>query len=249
MSRTPVRYPSGVANAFPNELLGNFGLLNPLNFHTHFDDFDWIAATTDKYVITAPNSGTLARSAADGSKLLFTTGATSGNLVSIQLPAAGFLLEAGKRVWFAARFQVAALSVPSWACGLIQTTTTPGTVTQGIVFEKATAATAITLKHYSTTANLSLTMPATRFAPVAAEDFDIGFYLDEKGVLHGYGATVANGGLFGYSPKAEGNRVALVKEKIPALSSTVLNPTLAVVTNASAATTMTADFIFVAKER
>lgn len=253
MSRlTPSRMTSGVSTAFPKELLGKYGMPNPLNAHTHYDDFDWLGATGTKYTLTAPNSGTIAMAAGDGGRVLFTTGATSTNPASIQLPVAGFSLTLGRRLWFGARFQVAALSVPSWAAGLIQTTTTIGTVADGIVFEKATGQTDITLKHYvGSAANLTITIAAAEFAPVAAADFDLGFYLDEKGNLFAYGCTVANGGLFGHYPQVAGNphRQALGYGAIPALTTVNLNPTLGVITNAASAATLNADFIFAAKER
>ncbi len=253
MSRSiPTRSPSGISTSYPKELLGLFGLPNPFNHHTFFDDFDWLGATATKYTLTAPNSGTIAKAAGDGGRVLFTTGAASGNPASIQLPSASFTLELGKRVWFAARFQVAALSVPSWAAGLIQTTTTIGTVTDGIVFEKPTGAETIFLRHYvGSAATLSLQLPASVFAPVAAADFDLGFFLDEKGVLSAFACTVANGGLFGYCPAGPNtpNRLPLMRGQIPALTTVALNPTLGVVTNATATTTLNGDFIGAAKER
>lgn len=251
MSRsTPTRLPSGVTNAYKAEVLGQFNLPNPFNSHVMTDDFDWIGATGVKYTITAPNSGTLANAAGDGGRILFTTGATSGNLVGIQPPAANFSLTLGRRAWFAARFQLAALSVPSWVAGLGQITSTPGTITAGIVFQKATGSTDIFLRHYhASVATLELAIPSSVFAPVAGQDFDLGFYVSEKGYLQAFARTVANGGLFGFEQTASVERQAIRGGQIPLLSSTDLAPTLAVITNATAAATLNADFWMAAKER
>jgi len=246
----PVRYPQGMTNAFPGEILSKYGNPNPFNLHRLEDDFDWLGATGVKYTLTS--SGSIATAAGDGGRILLTTGAVSGNLTSIQSVVAGFTPSLGKRMWYAARFQMADVSVPLLHAGLIQTTATPGTVTDGIVFEKATASTVITLKHYvGSAATLSLSLSGF-FTPVAGADFDLGFYVDEKGYLFGYANTVANGGLFGFCPDGAAYPVyrgAAIGGAIPTLTTANLNPTLGITTQAASATTLNADFMMAAKER
>jgi len=247
----PVRYPSGVTMSNPGELLALYGNPNPFQLHRHEDDFDWLGATATKYTITAAG-GSVAKSAGDGGTILFTTGAVATNFAAIQLPSAGFTPVLGQRMWFAARVAVEDVSAAQVTLGLIQTTATPGTITDGIVIEKAAAATAWTLKHYvGSAASLTLTFPAAAFTPVNNAAFDIGFYVDGKGYLFGFAATVANGGLFGYQPQnnALPERGALVGGQIPTLTTVSLNPTMVVFAGASGAELMTGDFVLAAKER
>jgi hypothetical protein len=248
--QVPVRYPSGVSTAYPKELLGFYSKPNPLMSHNLEDDFDWLGATGVKYTITAAG-GSVAMAAGDGGRVLFTTAAGASSIASIQSVTAGFAPLLGKRIFWAARVQLSHIDSSQSALGLMQTSATPGTVTDGIMFERAAAATTWTLKHYvGSVATLTLTMPAT-FVPVLNADFDIGFMVTEKGYLYGFGCTVANGGLFGYQPQSSlaSDRGALVGGQIPTLTAVALNPTLAVIAGAGGAETMNADFVLASQER
>ena len=250
----PTRMPSGMTNSYPKEILGFYGNSNPFQLHRVEDDFDWIGATGVKYTITAPNGGTLAPTPGDGGKILATTGAVSGNNVSIQGLTGNFQFLKGRRAFFCVRLQMAALSVPSFTAGIMQVTATPGTVTDGIVIEKLTASTTFTLKHYlASVVTASATFPAS-FLPVAGQDFDIGFLLDQKGRIEGFANTVALGGLFGYYPQnssypAAYRGPACATIVVPTLTAVNLTETLAVQTNAASTTTATFDFLMAAQER
>ena len=247
----PTRLPSGMTNSYPKELLGLYSNSNPFNVHRIEDDFDWLGATGVKYTIVAA-TGSVAGAAGNGGRVLFTTGATAADFVQIQQPFASFLPTLGRRMFFATRIQVSELTTQAWAVGMMQKTATYGTITDGMMFVKATGTTNINLIHYvGSVATLTIPIPASAFTPIAAGDFDIGFLLDHKGNLKAFANTVANGGLFGYYPQSGGApyREAIAGGIVPALTTAVLTPTLGTTTNAAAAVTMNADFLLAAGER
>lgn len=247
----PTRLPSGMTNSYPKEILGLYGNPNPFQLHRWEDDFDWLGATGVKYTITAA-SGSVAKSIGDGGTILFTTGATATNQASIQLPSAGFIPLLGRRMWFAARLNIEDVLASQICIGLPQTTTTPADVVDGIVIEKAAASAVWYLRHYvGDVITAEVVLPAAGLTPVNGAAFDIGFSLNHKGFLYGYGCTVANGGLFGYFPQGPNtpDRGAICGVQVPALTAVALNPTLCILAGASGAELMTADFLMAGIER
>jgi hypothetical protein len=250
----PVRYPSGVTPAFPKQLLGQMGAFVNPDIILHWDDFLWTGTTGIKYTITAASGSAVSSAALPGGRVLLTTNALDNAFAGITLVTAPFRLSLGKRAWWATRLRyteaVAGLSDVYF--GLEQTTTTFATINDGLVFSKVEASNTLNLGVYDNSATPEATMAvSTAFAP--ATDYDIGFYLNEKGKLYSYFRPVSTGGLFGYDvdPTAARQATAGVQLVTANFNSTSLNPTFAVYTRdpANGAATLSVDLVIAAVER
>lgn len=143
MPGTPTRYgPSGVTNGESTETFGMLGMPDPTKYHVWFDDFDnYLAA---EWVRTATGAGTtVINTGEDGGVLLTTNAAADNDAVYYQMSenaAAGtaetFKFQAGKRLWFKARFKVSDVTQSDFVMGLQITDTTPLDATDGVFFRK-----------------------------------------------------------------------------------------------------------------
>lgn len=245
MSSAPTRFTSGVTQDASFQPLGQVGIPDPF-FYAMFED-DFIHYNTGDYTVTATN-GSVAGADGDGGRILFTTGATATNLASIQLKTAPFTVTLGNKLAYLVRFQVADITNTQIVAGLIQTTTTPGTVTNGIYFSKAAASTDIVVKVVSGSTVIGTTTLTGYLT--AATDIDLGFYLDRLGNVN----IFAGYHLIGNKPNQNVAVLGPVKKILnssltAAFPTANLNPTLAVIAGTSAAQTLNADFLYAAKER
>lgn len=251
-SQSPVRYPSGVSTDPPHGPLANLGLPNPFMYHLWEDDFDIISAG---YTQTKTGNGTIASAAGDGGQALFTTNSSTPaitDICSIQLPAAGFSLTAGKKLFFLARLQLADAVNAAFNVGLIQTTTTPFTVTDGIWFNKATGSAAnLKLNHAKASALTQLVIPTGAYALANATAIDLAFAMDRAGNIAAYVGSQ----LVGWLPQSErpagqvAGPVGWLSPGPTNLALVNLNPTAAVQSGTASSKTMTLDFLLAAKER
>ena len=242
----PTRFTSGLTQAASFQPLGNLGIPDPFFYADYADDF--IHYNTGDYTVTA-SGGTVAASAAGGSggRILFTTGATSTNFAAIQLTIASFGYTAGKKLAYLCRINPTVVTTNTLVAGLIQTTATPFTVTDGIYFTKASGSTNVVVN--AVTGSTVIGTTTLTGILTAATDIDLGFYVDRQGNIKiFYGNS-----LEGY--KRQDFATLGPNASIPAssltgsITSVLLNPTLAIETNSAAAVTMYADFQFAAQER
>ena len=144
MKSKPTRHPSGITNSI-NEVLSDMGQLDPTQFHTFFDDFDryvagdWTITTTE----TGGSSASEALTDGDGGLLLITNDDADNDADFLQKVGESFLMEAGKKAWFKARFKVSDATQSDFVMGLQITDTTPLDVTDGIFFQKDDGDTAL----------------------------------------------------------------------------------------------------------
>jgi hypothetical protein len=250
----PVRYPSGVTPAFPDEILAQLGaFINP-NLIVHYDDFLWVGPTATKYVITAASGSVVSSAAVEGGRALFTTQSADNAFAGITLPTAPFKLTYGKRAWFATRLRYgeSAAGKAELYFGLEQTTTTFATRNDGLNFHKAEDSQILTLGMFNNSATAAASVQVgTGFAPGA--DYDIGFYLNEKGLVRTYFRAVADGGLFGYKSNASVGRLQSNSMQLLStnFNTTSVNPTVAVYTRDATpgAATLSLDLLLAAVER
>src|SRR6185312_13208413 len=127
--------PSGLTNAALESVMSSYGTDDPSVFHTYWNDFD--VFTAGDWTNTATGSVTNAVAAGNGGILSMANSAANNDLDSIQLKAASFAIVAGSKAWFKCRFNISNATNAALTIGLIQTTTTPLTVTDGIYFSKA----------------------------------------------------------------------------------------------------------------
>ena len=134
----PTRFPSGVTNVAKTAPLGMFGMPDPTQWHVFFDDFDryvagdWTITTTE----AGAGSASEALTDADGGVLLITNDAADNDADFFNKVGESFLMAAGKRAFFKARFKVSDATQSDFVIGLQITDTTPLSATDGIFFQK-----------------------------------------------------------------------------------------------------------------
>ena len=255
-SQVPVRYPSGVSTDGPFRVLANYGFRNPFFYHEWEDDFDVLNAA---YVKTATGTGTVAPVAGDGGQLLFTTNGTTPlatDIAALQLPAASFSFTAGKKSFFLARIQLADATNAAFLAGLIQTTATPFTVTDGLYFSKASGSTAVTLISAVGSVLTTLALPSS-YATMANNTWiDVGWYVDRNQNVKAFiGYPLVGYALQSGTGPVNSSGVTVTPfpgpnaSFAPTLTGANLNFTVALQSGTASSKTMLADFGMAAKER
>lgn len=246
-SQVPVRYPSGVSTDLSFGPLANYGLPNPFFYHTWADDFDGVNAV---YTATKTGNGTIASTPGDGGLALFTTNSSTpavGDLASIQLPSASFSYTAGKKMFFLARLQLSSASNAAFRVGLLQTTTTPFTATDGIFFDKATGSLAnLNIVSVVGSAATTVAIPTAGYSLANATNIDLGFYVDRNGNIYAFVGSQ----LVGWLPQsAQVGGHGADASFAPTIATANLNFTVAMKSGTAASSSMTVDFAMAAKER
>ena len=217
-------------------------------YHEVEDDFDSSLAAS-VWTQTHTGNGAIAHAAGDGGLITFTTNSSTPNasdIAAIQLPAAGFTYTAPKKLFFAVRLQVSDATNAAFLTGLIQTSSTPFTVTDGIYFSKATGSAANLVLNTAVGSTItSLAIPTAAYTLANNTTIDLGFHVDRLGNLFAY----VDSQLVGFVPVQNANNVGAVASSAPTFTTANLNPTLAIQSGTASSKTMTADFIMAAKER
>lgn len=191
---TPGRSIGGISTDAPFQALADFGLPNPFFYHYWEDDFDDFKAAAATYVVTANTNGTLANVAGDGGQIIFTTNSSTPlvtDIVSMQLPAASYMVKQGLKTFFMTRLGLADITNPAFNAGLIQTTTTPFTVTDGIYFSKATGSTTLNLKVTSASTTVTTAIPTAANAFTSANAVFTGS-ISTAALGNGYTLNISN---------------------------------------------------------
>lgn len=237
------RYTSGVSQSALWQSLGGIGVPDPFFYDAFIDDF--LPFVPALYTITAAG-GSIAGTPGPGGRILFTTGSTPGNFAALQNTSASFQYVPGKRLAFLCRLQLADNINPYGVVGLIQTTATPNTVTNGWYFSKAPGGSVILFS----IVNASTTIASITVGNVAPAntDVDLGFDVDFYGntrIFVGFHVEGrADENLSTLGPVAKILNTSLTGT----LPTTLLNPTMSLTTITSA-TTGIADFLYAAQER
>jgi hypothetical protein len=251
-SQPPIRTPSGGTTDQIFQPLADCGNGNPFFYHAWSDDFDPYRST-DYTVTTSGTGAAVAATPADGGVVVLTAGTTAGN-ASLQHPQATYTINSQpKKVFFESRQQLATVNDANitYIAGLIQTTATPGTVTDGVYLKYVNGV--VTLNSVITSVTTSVTIPTAAYNIVAATNWDWAFYITRTGDILAY----IDSQLVGFIPQSNigttnnpQNAGAVARMTGPTLTTVVLNPTIAIVqagTNASR--TATVDFFQAQKER
>lgn len=241
----PTRFTSGLTQAAKWQPLGDIGIPDPFFYAWEGDDF--LPYNASLYTTTVNGAGgSVAATPGTGGRLLFTTGGTPGNNVSIQSTVANFQYTPGKKLGFLARIQLSDNINPYGVSGLIQTTTTPNTVVNGWYFSKAPGGSVILF----TIVNASTVVGTVTVGNVAPANFDVdlGFVVDRRGNTNIYVGHNIEGALredfVTIGPTAKIPATSLTG----ALPTTLLNPTLSLTTITGVQTGI-ADFLYAAQER
>lgn len=242
----PTRFTSGLTQAASFQPLGNIGITDPF-FYASFDD-DFLPFNATLYTVTAAG-GSVAASVAGGSggRILFTTGAVASDFAAIQLPTAPFVYLAGKKLAYLCKINLGDITNSALIAGLIQTTATPYTVTDGIYFTKAAGSTNLIVNIVTGSVVIGT---VTIFGALTVNvDIDLGFYLDRGGNLRIFYGHNLEGVKRQDTAVAGPNASILFSALTGAITTAALNPTLAVEASTAVAQLMYADFLFAAQER
>jgi hypothetical protein len=248
MSTAPMRVTAGFTQAMKFQPLGRLGIPDPTFYGQFYDEF--IGYTPGKYTLTNTGNGSIAQTAGAYGRLLFTTNSSTPlvtDISSLQVDAAAFAYTSGKYLAFLTRLQLSSATNDTLLCGLIQTTTTPFTVVDGIYFSKATGGTAITLTVMKGSASQgSVTIPTAALVPADATDFDLGFVVNASGEIEIYAGV----NLLGQKPNQDVALLGPMARLTPtAFPTATLNPTLALQSGTATSKTMNVDLLFAAAER
>ncbi len=229
------RFPNGVTNIGPNKTLSSFGMPDPTSWHTYFDDFDtfvvgdWTITTTE----LGAGSATEALTDVDGGALLVTNDAADNDADFFQKVGESFLMAAGKKAMFKARFKVSDATQSDFVIGLQVTDTTPLDATDGIYFMKddGDAQLDVYCRKDATTGSTS----ATNIATVVSDTFlTVGWYYDGVATVYYFVDDVLKGTLSASSTY---------------LPDTELTVSFGIQNGEAVAKTMTLDYLFAAKQR
>lgn len=253
-NQPPVRTPAGSTSDQVWQPLADCGAGNPFFYHSFYDDMDSSLSVTGAWTQTKTSAGTIANVAGDGGLGLFTTNASTPlvtDIASIQLPFANFSLTAGQKLFFETRFKTSDWTNAAFIFGLIQTTTTPFTPTDGIYFSKVTGSTSFTINSAVGSVITSATIPAAALIVSNNVNLDFAFYLNRQGDVLAF----ADEFLVGFIPQSgtgitsPPNAGALARLTAPTLTAVNLNPTMAIQSGTATSKTLTLDFIGAFKER
>lgn len=240
MSGSPTRYKNGVTNVGSRDSMRMLQVPDPTLMHVFYDDFDryvvgdWTITTVE----AGGGSATEALTDADGGVLLITNDAADNDSDQFQKIGESFLLTAGKKAMFKARFKVSDATESDVFMGLAVTDTTllgataGDGVTDGIFFQKDDGSTTLTCycQKDTTTGQTSGT------AGTMADDtyIIVAWYYDGVNKLEYYVDNVHKGTLDASSTY---------------LPDTELTVSFAIMNGAAPAKTMSVDYILVAFER
>ena len=204
MATAPVRYPSGVNNVAPmpsatgsdtdtsprQHPLYGFPALDP--FRLIVDSTDFMEFTAADWTATAVGSGTAALVAGNGGLLQLITSGTTADSVALQRPVANFAVPAGpNRLWFECDITPQDATGPQILIGLTNATTTPGTIADGIWFNKAAGVATVNL--ISSKASTATTQATAITTLVNATATKLAFHINPSGELMYYINNVLTG--------------------------------------------------------
>lgn len=132
------RFPNGLTTASKQSTLHDFVSIDPTQVHVFFDDFDryvagdWTITTTE----AGAGNATEALTDADGGVLLITNDDADNDNDFFQKNGESFKFEAGKKLWFKARFKTNDATQSDIVMGLQITDTSPLDVSDGVFFLK-----------------------------------------------------------------------------------------------------------------
>lgn len=226
---TTTNIPSGITNAALQTVMSSYGADDPSVFHEYFNDFDAFDAAGD-WTNTHTGSVTNAVAAGNGGILSMANSAANNDLDSLQLNAASFAIVAGSKAWFKCRFNISNATNAALTIGLIQTTTTPLTVTDGLWFSKAAASTSLNFNIAKSSAVTTLSSVATL---ANTTYLNVGWHYNGSSAVDVYINNVRVAG-------------TTVLTNLPTAN---LNVTMAVANGTAAANTLLVDYILASTER
>ena len=234
---SPTRYKNGVTNVGKESPMKMLQVPDPTLMHLWYDDFDEYVAAD--WTVTEVGVATQALTDGDGGLLLVTNAAADNDSSQNQKVGESFLLTAGKKAMFKARFKVSDATQSDFLIGLaVADTTLLGAVagdgvTDGIFFSKddGVATLDVSVQKDATTGQNT----ALAIATVVSDTFlQVAWYYDGVSSVEYYIDNIHKGTLSATSTY---------------LPDTELTVSFALMNGEAVAKTMTLDYILVAFER
>lgn len=227
------RFPNGFTNVPVGNVFNDLKQEDPTLYHQYFEDFDYFPAAN--WTVTETQAGaTQALADGDGGLLLLTNSAANADVNQVQKIGASFLPIAGKKFFMRIRAKVDDATLAVFYAGLqiANVDGSLGTVTDGIYFIKAAAATSMSFNVRKNTTTGATT------AVVGAIANDTFFVVDcfFDGIDRVY---------FGLN----GTVIGSVDGSAAFLPDAAIAPIIGVKNGSAVARICTADYIFVAQER
>jgi hypothetical protein len=252
------RTPAGSTNSAPWQTMANCGSQYPTWVHEYFNDFNTYLPSD--WTVTLTGTGTSALTAFDGGALLSTTtaGATDANFY--QLGAAGFKIGSQvspvpKETFFKYSGVLSDVVNSTFYAGLIVTSATPLTATDGLYIYKATGSSTMALVSKIGGVTTTVPFPAP-CVPVNGVQFEVGIHVDYLGNVEAFWNPTTGDNPLGYAQQAANppvplGRVATLYQTgaVPVVTSAVLNLSFGIQNGAAAAKTLTTDFIVAERHR
>ena len=227
-------FTKGVTNITAQNILGQLKELDPTQLHTYFNDFD--SYISGNWTVTETQAGaTQALANADGGVLLLTNSAADDDLNALQKVGESFKFEAGKKLFFKARFAVSDATQSDFVIGLQITDATPLAVTDGVYFRKDDGDANLDFVVVKDSTASTATAIAT---VVAATYLTVGFY------YNGVDEVVYAASTNSLNPTVLGK---LATTNLP--DDEELTISFGIQNGEAVAKTMSVDYIFAAKER
>lgn len=259
MSGSVSRFTNGLTQDQSWQPMGQIGVPDPF-FYAYYED-DFIPYNSALYTATL-DGGTAAQTAEAtniNGRVTLSTAAVSTDFVGLQTLHGFLQYAAGQKMFYVTRVNIPAHATTTFIAGLIQTTVTPATVTDGIYFKYTAAGTTIqVLVVKSSTVIGTGTITLT---PTDSQDLDLGFYVDRNGNviafaghnLIGNKTVNPNSALAGPMCKIYAQGSSVTPTGTPVMTGTittaVLNPTIAVIAASAAAAVLITDFQAAGQER
>jgi hypothetical protein len=254
------RTPTGSTNAAPWQTMGNCGSQDPTWVHEYFNDFNTYVATD--WTVTVVGAGTTALTPLDGGWLLSTTSAGVADALYNQLGAASFKIgstigtatQQPKDTFFKYSGTLSDVINCQFFAGLIVTSASPLTATDGLYIYKNTGSAAMYL--ISKIGGVTTTYPFPALCiPTAGVAFEVGIHVDPYGNIEAFWNPSTGNNPVGYNQAANFNQPvgAVVKAYQAGAASLVttalLNVSFGILNSSAVARSLTTDYIVAERHR
>lgn len=229
------RFVNGVNNVADNSIMADYGMFDPTKWIVYFNDFmayasgDWTLTKTE----AGSSNASVALTDVNGGAIVVTNDNADNDNAFLQKIGESFLLSAGKRAFFKARFKTSDATESDIVIGLQVTDTTPLDVTDGIYFLKDDGA--ATVDFYCRKNATTGSTKAEDVATLVDDTFvELAWYFDGEGNVYYAVDGVVKGSVSGSSSY---------------LPDTELCVSIGIQNGAAAAKTLTVDYVLAALER
>ena len=244
--------PNGVTNAAPWQTMAASGVPDPTWSQLYYDDFmQYLAAL---YSVVGTGTPVVAQTTGKGGNISLTTTGAAADTANIQLPAASYVLTAGKHHFFKAKLTPVSSAAADVYAGLFPVGANPLAATDFLGFVCLTGTSTWILRSRVASVNNDIVLPAN-LTKIDGTAVELGFHVDEQGNIEAFWNPTSG------PTKPQVNLTAIVSDGrvasfVNATSGTQLAPTqvamaptVGIRTTGAAVRSLTVDFMVASSER